>query len=93
MLLLLVAEEHDRGANLLHGAAVMQSRATASVPDERTRAAFLAARASYDMTRHMESGTSQAAAVTPELINRFGITGPMDECSGSASTAWSSPAS
>ena len=49
-------------------------------PDDRTRAQFLAARASYDMTRHMESGTSHAAAVTPELIDRFGIAGPPDYC-------------
>jgi 5,10-methylenetetrahydromethanopterin reductase len=59
---------------------VMQSRGKAAVPDERTRAEFQAARASYDMTRHMESGTSHAAAVTPELIDRFGIAGPPEYC-------------
>ncbi|MGE0541786.1 MAG: LLM class flavin-dependent oxidoreductase [Dehalococcoidia bacterium] len=59
---------------------VMQSPGTATVSDAATRAEFLAARASYDMTHHMESGTSHAAAVSPELIDRFGIAGPPDEC-------------
>ena len=59
---------------------VMQSRGTAAVPDEQTRAEFLAARAAYDMTHHMESGTSHAAAVSPALIDQFGIAGPPDYC-------------
>jgi 5,10-methylenetetrahydromethanopterin reductase len=58
---------------------VMQSRG-AAVADERTRAELLAARAAYDMTHHMESGTSHAAAVSPELIDRLGIAGPPEEC-------------
>jgi 5,10-methylenetetrahydromethanopterin reductase len=58
---------------------VMQSRGT-TIPDERTRAELLAARAAYDMTRHMESGTSHAAAVSTEFVDRFGIAGPPDEC-------------
>ncbi len=59
---------------------VMQSRGTVAVPDAQSRAEFLAARAAYDMTRHMESGTSHAAAVTPDVIDRFGIAGPPDYC-------------
>jgi 5,10-methylenetetrahydromethanopterin reductase len=59
---------------------VMQSRGAAAVPDVQTRSEFLAARASYDMTHHMESGTSHAAAVSTELIDRFGVAGPPDEC-------------
>jgi 5,10-methylenetetrahydromethanopterin reductase len=59
---------------------VMQSRGTTAVADDKTRTEFLAARSSYDMTHHMESGTSHAAAVSPDLIDRFGIAGPPDEC-------------
>ena len=76
-----VAREMIAGAVASMGRwSVMQSRGTASVPDAQARAEFLAARASYDMTRHMESGTSHAAAVTPELIDRFGIAGPPEYC-------------
>jgi 5,10-methylenetetrahydromethanopterin reductase len=86
--LLNVAVHPDRAEarRLIEGAvasmgrwSVMQSRG-ASVPDERMRAEFLAARAAYDMTHHMEGGTSHAAAVTPGVIDRFGIAGPPDEC-------------
>ena len=87
LLNVVVYPDRDEAREMIAGAvasmgrwSVMQSRGTASVPDERTRAEFLAARASYDMTRHMESGTSHAAAVTPELIDRFGIAGPPDYC-------------
>jgi 5,10-methylenetetrahydromethanopterin reductase len=59
---------------------VLQSRGTAAVPDERTRAEFQAARAAYDMTRHMEISTSHAAAVSTEVIDRLGIAGPPDYC-------------
>ena len=58
---------------------VMQSRGT-TIPDPGMRTELLAARAAYDMTRHMEAGTSHAAAISPELIDRFGIAGPPDEC-------------
>lgn len=87
LLNVVVHPDRDQARRLIAGSvasmgrwSVMQSRGTASVPDAQTRAEFLAARASYDMTRHMESGTSHAAAVTPELIDRFGIAGPPDYC-------------
>lgn len=87
LLNVVVHPDRDEARRLIAGSvasmgrwSVMQSRGTASVPDERARAEFLAARAAYDMTHHMESGTSHAAAITPELIDRFGIAGPPDEC-------------
>ncbi len=76
-----VAREMIAGAVASSGRwSVMQSRGTAAVRDDNDRAEFLAARASYDMTRHMESGSSHAAAVSTELIDRFGIAGPPDYC-------------
>ena len=87
LLNVVVHPDRDVARRLIAGAvasmgrwSVMQSRGAAAVPDERTRAEFHAARASYDMTRHMESGTTHAAAVTPALIDRFGIAGPPEYC-------------
>lgn len=48
--------------------------------DARTRAGFEATRACYDMTRHGEVGTSHAAAVSDDLVDRFGIAGPPEYC-------------
>jgi 5,10-methylenetetrahydromethanopterin reductase len=59
---------------------VMQGGAGTADLDQRTRAEFEAARSEYDMTRHGEAGTSQAAAVSDDLIDRFGIAGPPDYC-------------
>ncbi|HET9517907.1 MAG TPA: LLM class flavin-dependent oxidoreductase [Actinoplanes sp.] len=87
LLNVVVHPDRDEARRLIAGAvasmgrwSVMQSRGTVSVPDARTRAEFLTARTAYDMTRHMESGTSHAAALTPALIDRVGIAGPPDYC-------------
>lgn len=58
---------------------VMQS-STASHLDAQTREQLVAARDSYDMTRHGESGTSQAAAMSDEVVDRLAIAGPPDYC-------------
>lgn len=87
LLNVVVHPDRDEARRLIAGSvasmarwSVMQSRGTAAVPDAPVRAEFLAARAAYDMTRHGESGASDAAALTPELIDRFGIAGPPDYC-------------
>jgi 5,10-methylenetetrahydromethanopterin reductase len=87
LLNVVVHPDRDEARRMIAGAvasmgrwSVMQSRGTRAVPDAQTRAEFLAARAAYDMTRHMESGASHAAAVTPALIDRYGIAGPPDYC-------------
>lgn len=59
---------------------VMQGTAGTADVDSRTRAEFEASRASYDMVRHGETGTSHAAAVSQDLIDRYGIAGPPDYC-------------
>lgn len=59
---------------------VMQGGAGVSDVDSRTRAEFEASRSSYDMMRHGETGTSQAAAVSESLIDRYGIAGPPGYC-------------
>lgn len=37
-------------------------------------------RAAYDMRKHTESGSAQAAALTPEFIDSYAIVGPPDHC-------------
>lgn len=59
---------------------VMQGHAGVSDVDARTRAEFDASRSSYDMVHHGETGTSQAAAVSDSLIDRYGIAGTPDYC-------------
>lgn len=49
--------------------------------DDKVREQFIKVRAAYDMTHHGgDTGTSHAAAVTEETIDRFGIAGPPDYC-------------
>jgi 5,10-methylenetetrahydromethanopterin reductase len=59
---------------------VMQKGAGAADVDPGTRAEFEAARSSYDMVRHGETGTSQAAVLSDALIDRHGIAGRPDHC-------------
>jgi 5,10-methylenetetrahydromethanopterin reductase len=59
---------------------VMQGQAGVSDVDAATRGEFEASRSSYDMVRHGETGTSQAAAVSDSLIDRYGIAGTPDYC-------------
>ena len=35
---------------------------------------------SYDMNQHTRAGSPQAAKLTPEFVDRFGIVGPADHC-------------
>jgi 5,10-methylenetetrahydromethanopterin reductase len=58
----------------------MQGQAGVSDVDAATRGEFEASRSSYDMVRHGETGTSQAAAVSDSLIDRYGIAGTPDYC-------------
>ena len=52
-----------------------------AMADQTVREQFLTVRSAYDMTHHGGgTGTSHAAAVTAETIDRFGIAGPPDEC-------------
>lgn len=37
-------------------------------------------RAAYDMRKHTESGSAQAAALTPEFIDSYAIVGPPEHC-------------
>jgi 5,10-methylenetetrahydromethanopterin reductase len=59
---------------------VMQGQDGVSDVDAATRGEFEASRSSYDMVRHGETGTSQAAAVSDSLIDRYGIAGTPDYC-------------
>ena len=47
-------------------------------PDERD--SFEAVHDAYDMTKHTQVGSPQAAALTPEFIDRFGIVGTSETC-------------
>ena len=47
-------------------------------PDERDT--YAAVHDAYDMTRHTQVGSPQAATLTHEFIDRFGIVGTPDEC-------------
>lgn len=48
--------------------------------DDQTRDELLAATASYDMTRHGETATTQATVLTPAVVDRFAVVGPPDRC-------------
>jgi 5,10-methylenetetrahydromethanopterin reductase len=57
----------------------MQSSASSQL-EAHVRDELVAARDSYDMTRHGESGTAQAAALGDEIVDRLAIAGPPDYC-------------
>jgi 5,10-methylenetetrahydromethanopterin reductase len=44
------------------------------------RAMLKSLHASYDMTKHTQSGSAQANLLTEEFADRFGIAGPADYC-------------
>jgi 5,10-methylenetetrahydromethanopterin reductase len=44
------------------------------------RDTFAAVHDAYDMTRHTQVGSPQAATLTPDFIDRFGIVGSSEEC-------------
>jgi 5,10-methylenetetrahydromethanopterin reductase len=48
--------------------------------DADQRDALAAVHDAYDMTRHTQVGSPQAATLTPEFIDRFGIVGEPDDC-------------
>jgi 5,10-methylenetetrahydromethanopterin reductase len=48
--------------------------------DAGQRDTLAAVHDAYDMTRHTQVGSPQAATLTPEFIDRFGIVGPPDTC-------------
>jgi 5,10-methylenetetrahydromethanopterin reductase len=48
--------------------------------DAEQRDTFAAVHDAYDMTRHTQVGSPQAATLTPDFIDRFGIVGSPDEC-------------
>jgi 5,10-methylenetetrahydromethanopterin reductase len=48
--------------------------------DAEHRDTFAAVHDAYDMTRHTQVGSPQAATLTPDFIERFGIVGSSDEC-------------
>jgi 5,10-methylenetetrahydromethanopterin reductase len=48
--------------------------------DAGQRDTLAAVHDAYDMTRHTQVGSPQAARLTPEFIDRFGIVGPPDTC-------------
>jgi 5,10-methylenetetrahydromethanopterin reductase len=48
--------------------------------DAGERDALAAVHSAYDMTRHTQVGSPQAAALTPEFIDRFGVVGTADAC-------------
>ena len=49
-------------------------------PDERNM--LTAVHDAYDMTRHTQVGSPQAATLTPEFVDRFGIVGTPETCVG-----------
>jgi 5,10-methylenetetrahydromethanopterin reductase len=58
---------------------VMNGTVTGPVdPDQRDTLA--AVHGAYDMTRHTQVGSPQAATLTPDFIDRFGVVGPADAC-------------
>ena len=82
-----VHPDRDEARRLAAGGVAMMARWSVmrnqgeAMADERVREQFLTVRSAYDMTHHGgETGTSHAAAVTAETIDRFGIAGPPDEC-------------
>ena len=48
--------------------------------DEATASVLTDVHAAYDMNRHTQAGTAQAAALTPEFAARFAVLGPPDHC-------------
>jgi 5,10-methylenetetrahydromethanopterin reductase len=58
---------------------VMHGTVTGPVDDTR-RAQLEAVHDAYDMTHHYAHGSAQAAAVADELIDDFGVAGPVDYC-------------
>ena len=82
-----VHPDRDEARRLAAGGVAMMARWSVmrnqgeAMADETVREQFLTVRSAYDMTHHGgETGTSHAAAVTAETIDRFGIAGPPDYC-------------
>ena len=48
--------------------------------DEATRSTLTSVHTAYDMTHHTQGRTPQAAALTPEFIDTYGIVGTSDAC-------------
>ena len=58
---------------------VMHGEPTGPVSDEQ-RAVLTQVHGAYDMTKHTQTGTPQAAQLTPDFAERFGVFGPVDHC-------------
>ncbi len=58
---------------------VMHGTVTGPVGDDRRRQ-LEAVQAAYDMTRHYSHGSAQAAAVSDDVIDSFGVVGPTSAC-------------
>jgi 5,10-methylenetetrahydromethanopterin reductase len=82
-----VHPDRDEARRLAAGGVAMMARWSVmrnqgeAIADEQVREQFLKVRSAYDMTHHGgETGTTHAAAVTTETIDRFAIAGPPDYC-------------
>lgn len=82
-----VHPDRDEARRLAAGGVAMMARWSVmrnqgeALADEAVREQFLTVRSAYDMTHHGgETGTSHAAAVTAETVDRFGIAGPPEYC-------------
>ena len=58
---------------------VMHGTPTGPVNDDQ-REVLTKVHAAYDMTHHTQAGSSQAAELTSDFRQRFGIFGPVDHC-------------
>ena len=58
---------------------VMHGQPTGPVTDEQ-RDVLTQVIGAYDMTRHTQAGSPQAAKLTTEFAQRFGVFGPTDHC-------------
>lgn len=58
---------------------VMHGTVTGPIDDDRRRE-LEAVHTAYDMTRHYSHGSAQAAAVSDEVIDSFGVVGPASAC-------------
>src|SRR4051794_651083 len=83
---IVVHPDHDTARALAAGGvasfarfSVMHGTVMGPVDDEQRRT-LEAVHAAYDMNSHFAHGSSQSAAITPDVIDAFGIVGPASYC-------------
>jgi 5,10-methylenetetrahydromethanopterin reductase len=75
-----VARELARGGVATFARFAVMHGTVTGPADADQRRTFEAVHDAYDMTRHTHVGSAQAATLTPDFIDRFGIVGRPDDC-------------